>query len=99
MGSKKGASRRGITYPDARDEALCWGWIDGKVKSLDEERTVQRFTPARKARPKGEQAEPPVQKSKQARPQRSQIKAMHRTRAPWLSRPPVVEAPFEGLPE
>ncbi len=45
---KKGASRQGITYPDARDEALCWGWIDGKVKSLDEERYVQRFTPRKK---------------------------------------------------
>lgn len=46
---RKGASRSGITYKEAVDEALCFGWIDGIRKSLDEERYVNRFTP-RKAR-------------------------------------------------
>ncbi|MDJ0631685.1 MAG: YdeI/OmpD-associated family protein [Xenococcaceae cyanobacterium MO_188.B29] len=34
-----------IRYPEAVKEALCFGWIDSKVKSLDEERYQQIFTP------------------------------------------------------
>lgn len=34
-----------IAYNDAVEEALCFGWIDSTVKTLDEERTVQRFSP------------------------------------------------------
>lgn len=34
-----------IAYNDAVEEALCFGWIDSTIKTLDEERTVQRFTP------------------------------------------------------
>lgn len=45
---KKGASKTGITYKQAVDQALCFGWIDGIAKSIDEERYCQRFTPRRK---------------------------------------------------
>lgn len=38
-----------IRYPEAVREALCFGWIDSKIKSLDEERYQQIFTP-RKAK-------------------------------------------------
>lgn len=34
-----------VRYKDAVKEALCFGWIDSKVKSLDEERYMQIFTP------------------------------------------------------
>jgi uncharacterized protein YdeI (YjbR/CyaY-like superfamily) len=34
-----------IPYNEAVEEALCFGWIDSIIKSLDEERTVQRFSP------------------------------------------------------
>lgn len=34
-----------IQYNEAVKEALCFGWIDSKVKSLDEERYMQTFTP------------------------------------------------------
>lgn len=34
-----------IRYPEAVREALCFGWIDSKIKSLDEERYQQIFTP------------------------------------------------------
>jgi Uncharacterized protein conserved in bacteria len=44
---KKSSAQRGITYAEAVDEALCFGWIDGQVKSLDTERYLQRFTPRR----------------------------------------------------
>ena len=36
-----------ITYKEALDEALCFGWIDGVRKRLDDQRYVQRFTPRR----------------------------------------------------
>jgi uncharacterized protein YdeI (YjbR/CyaY-like superfamily) len=34
-----------VTYAEALDEALCWGWIDGQKKSFDEEWWLQRFVP------------------------------------------------------
>ena len=43
------SGRTGITYKEALDEALCFGWIDGVRKSVDEGRYAQRFSP-RKAR-------------------------------------------------
>src|SRR5437879_1524756 len=42
---KRGAGTKGITYSEALDEALCFGWIDGVRKTIDKERWVIRFTP------------------------------------------------------
>jgi len=36
-----------ITYEEALEEALCFGWIDGHVKSLDDTKYKRRFTPRR----------------------------------------------------
>jgi uncharacterized protein YdeI (YjbR/CyaY-like superfamily) len=44
---KKGSGKPSITYPEALDEALCFGWIDGIRKTVDEERYTIRFTPRR----------------------------------------------------
>lgn len=41
------ARARGIGYREALDEALCYGWIDGVRRSLDEDSFTQRFTPRR----------------------------------------------------
>jgi uncharacterized protein YdeI (YjbR/CyaY-like superfamily) len=46
---KKASDKGGITYPEALDEALAFGWIDGVRKSLDESSYMIRFTP-RKAK-------------------------------------------------
>jgi len=46
---KKSSGKKSITYPEALDEALCYGWIDGVRKNLDETSYTIRFTP-RKAR-------------------------------------------------
>lgn len=46
---KKHTGRQGLSWPQAVDEALCAGWIDGIVRRIDDERHMQRFTP-RKAR-------------------------------------------------
>jgi uncharacterized protein YdeI (YjbR/CyaY-like superfamily) len=36
-----------VTHPEALDEALCHGWIDGQRRALDETHFLQRFTPRR----------------------------------------------------
>jgi len=41
----KAGSRRGLTYKQALDEALCFGWIDGVRRSIDEQGFSVRFTP------------------------------------------------------
>ncbi|MBM3315480.1 hypothetical protein FJY71_06550, partial [candidate division WOR-3 bacterium] len=45
---KKDASRPGLRYREALDEALCFGWIDGQIHAVDERRFRQRWTPRRK---------------------------------------------------
>jgi uncharacterized protein YdeI (YjbR/CyaY-like superfamily) len=44
---KVGSGKPSITWPEAVDGALCFGWIDGVRKSLDETSYVIRFTPRR----------------------------------------------------
>jgi len=44
----KNTGKKKIVYNDAVEEALCFGWIDSTVKSLNEETTVQRFCKRRK---------------------------------------------------
>jgi uncharacterized protein YdeI (YjbR/CyaY-like superfamily) len=42
---KKASGKKSITYAEALDEALCFGWIDGVRKNLDETSYTIRFTP------------------------------------------------------
>ena len=44
---KKTSGKKSITYSEALDEALCFGWIDGVRKSLNDESYTIRFTPRR----------------------------------------------------
>lgn len=44
----KKTGKERITYNDAVEEALCFGWIDSTVKSLNKETTIQRFCKRRK---------------------------------------------------
>ena len=44
---KVGFGRPSLTWPEAVDEALCFGWIDGQSKSFDEKSYLQKFTPRR----------------------------------------------------
>jgi uncharacterized protein YdeI (YjbR/CyaY-like superfamily) len=37
-----------VTYVEAVEEALCFGWIDGQVQRIDDESWAQRFTPRRR---------------------------------------------------
>lgn len=45
--SKRGAQEPSVTYAEAVEIALCWGWIDGQKKGFDDQHFLQRFTPRR----------------------------------------------------
>src|SRR3989337_370055 len=45
---KKGTGNPSIDWPQARDQALCFGWIDGVRRSLGDDAYTIRFTPRRK---------------------------------------------------
>ena len=44
----KASGEPGVSYNDAVEEALCFGWIDGQAGTLDETHQLRRFTPRRK---------------------------------------------------
>jgi uncharacterized protein YdeI (YjbR/CyaY-like superfamily) len=43
--AKKASGRTSVSYAEALDVALCYGWIDGQKKSQDESSWLQKFTP------------------------------------------------------
>ena len=45
---KTGVPKTSMKYPEAVEEALCCGWIDGLTKRIDDEVYTIRFTPRRK---------------------------------------------------
>jgi uncharacterized protein YdeI (YjbR/CyaY-like superfamily) len=44
---KKGSGQRSVTYAEALDAALCYGWIDSQKRPKDEASWLQRFSPRR----------------------------------------------------
>src|SRR5215510_13155501 len=42
---KRHTGRTSISYEDAVDQALCYGWVDSLIKRLDEARYARKFTP------------------------------------------------------
>jgi uncharacterized protein YdeI (YjbR/CyaY-like superfamily) len=42
------SGKGGMVYRQALDEALCYGWIDGLLRSVDEDSYAQRFTPRKR---------------------------------------------------
>ena len=45
--AKKGSGIDSVRYPQVLESALCFGWIDGRRRALDEHHFLQRFTPRR----------------------------------------------------
>jgi uncharacterized protein YdeI (YjbR/CyaY-like superfamily) len=45
---RRRSGRTGLSYEEAIQEALCFGWIDGKAAKLDDERTMLRFSPRKR---------------------------------------------------
>ncbi len=51
---RKASGKPRISYDEAVEEALCFGWIDSQVKNVDEDSFAQRFTPRAPGRPVSE---------------------------------------------
>lgn len=49
--AKKGSGHASVTYAEALDVALCFGWIDGQKNKFDDEYWLQKFTPRRARSP------------------------------------------------
>jgi uncharacterized protein YdeI (YjbR/CyaY-like superfamily) len=49
--AKKASGVPSVTYPEAVESALCFGWIDGQKKPFDAEWWLQKFTPRRRGSP------------------------------------------------
>lgn len=47
--SKKSSGIQSISYEEALDESLCYGWVDSQKKPLDDNFWLQRFTPRKKS--------------------------------------------------
>lgn len=58
---KKSSDKTGILYNDAVEEALCFGWIDSTVKTLDEHNRIQRFS---RRKPKSSYSQPNIERLK-----------------------------------
>ena len=58
---KKASGKSRISYNDAVEEALCFGWIDSTVKSFDEESYIQRFS---HRNPKSTWSQPNIERMK-----------------------------------
>ena len=56
---KKHSGKPSVSYDEAVEEALCFGWIDGITKRIDEDRYAQRYTPRR---PRSNWSEPNIQR-------------------------------------
>ncbi len=48
---KKGSGKQNLTYDQAVEEALCFGWIDSRPNTLDDQRWMQLFSPRKRKSP------------------------------------------------
>ena len=76
---KRHAGVASLEYKDARDEALCFGWVDSLVKRLDDRRYAQKFTPRRSG----------SRWSEVNRKRYAELKVDGRLKAPGIARPPT----------
>ena len=73
--AKKGSGATGVSYPDALEAALCYGWIDGQKGALDGEYWLQRFTPRK---PGSRWSKINTEKAAEPQPHRWNIDAVRR---------------------
>jgi uncharacterized protein YdeI (YjbR/CyaY-like superfamily) len=76
---KPHSGRTGVTYADALDEALCFGWIDSLVRRLDDARYARKFTPRK----------PDSKWSSTNRKRYAELQASGRLAPAGLNRPPT----------
>jgi len=59
--TKKRARQSSVSYVDAVEEAICFGWIDGQAKTIDDEKYMQRYSPRK---PKSPWSETNIERAK-----------------------------------
>jgi len=79
---KRHTRKPSITYEDAVDEALCYGWIDSLIKRLDDNRYARKFTPRK----------PDSRWSTINRQRYARLKAAGRLKQPGLDRSPTAKS-------
>jgi uncharacterized protein YdeI (YjbR/CyaY-like superfamily) len=96
---RKDSGKPRISYNDAVDEALCFGWIDSTQKKIDAERTAQRFSPRRPGSPTSEMNKARARRLvRERRMTPAGMKAIGTLRAPRLVVPADVKAALEQSP-
>jgi len=73
---KKATGKPRIAYNDAVEEALCFGWIDSINKQLDDDHTVQRFSPRK---PKAKYSQANIERLRYLVPRKKVIKEVAET--------------------
>ncbi len=89
---KQHTGRRSVSYLDALDEALCYGWIDSLVRRLDDDRYARKFTPRKPG-----SAWSAINRKRYAELEKAgRVRAPGRARSPdgaGVSRPPKIAVP------
>jgi len=96
---RKASGKPRISYNDAVDEALCFGWIDSTAGKLDADRWAQRFTPRR---PGSRVSEMNMTRARrlvrERRMTRAGLDAIGSLAAKRLAIPPDIKAALQGEP-
>jgi uncharacterized protein YdeI (YjbR/CyaY-like superfamily) len=96
---RKASGKPRIAYNDAVDEALCFGWIDSIVRTIDDERVAQRFTPRRPGSKTSEMNKARARRLiRQRRMTPAGLKAIGSLKAQRLVIPADIRAAFERDP-
>lgn len=96
---RKSSGKPRISYNDAVDEALCFGWIDSTMRALDADRFAQRFTPRRPGSPISEMNRARVRRLvREKRMTKAGLDAIGGLRFPRLVMAPDIQAALEAEP-
>ena len=97
---RKETGKPRISYNDAVDEALCFGWIDSTQKKIDADRTAQRFTPRRPGSPTSEMNKARARRLvREKRMTAAGLEAIGTLRAPRLVVPKDIRTALERDPD
>lgn len=95
----KASGKPRISYNDAVEEALCFGWIDSQAAKLDADRFAQRFTPRRPGSPVSEMNRARVRRLvRKKRMTKAGLEAIGSLRAGRLVIPPDIKAALQREP-
>lgn len=93
---RKSTGKPRISYNDAVDEALCFGWIDSTQKKIDDDRTAQRYSPRRAGSPTSEMNKARARRLvRERRMTPAGLAAIGSLAAPRLVVPPDIKTAFE----